>query len=44
MNDQAQQFSSTLLAAIIQAHGAEIALPTHTLHIESAAGEARMAD
>jgi MscS family membrane protein len=31
-------------AAIIEAHGAEIAFPTRTLHIESAAGEAKMAE
>ena len=32
------------VAAIIQAHGAEIAYPTRTLHLESATGEARLAD
>jgi MscS family membrane protein len=32
------------VAAIIQAHGAEIAYPTRTLHFESVTGEARMAD
>ncbi|MDO9387170.1 MAG: mechanosensitive ion channel family protein [Thiobacillus sp.] len=32
------------VAAIIQAHGAEIAFPTRTLHIESGPGEAQMAD
>jgi MscS family membrane protein len=32
------------VAAIIRAHGAEIAYPTRTLHIESATGEARLAD
>jgi len=31
------------IAAIIQAHGAEIAFPTRTLHIESDAGEAQPA-
>ncbi|MGE5320465.1 MAG: mechanosensitive ion channel family protein [Hyphomicrobiaceae bacterium] len=31
------------VAAIIQAHGAEIAFPTRTLHIEPAAGEAQAA-
>jgi len=31
------------VAAIIQAHGAEIAFPTRTLHIESDAGEAQPA-
>jgi MscS family membrane protein len=32
------------VAAIIQAHGADIAFPTRTLHIESAAGEGQTAD
>jgi MscS family membrane protein len=31
------------VASIIQSHGAEIAFPTRTLHIESAAGEAQAA-
>jgi MscS family membrane protein len=31
------------IAGIIQAHGAEVAFPTRTLHIESAAGEAQTA-
>lgn len=32
------------VAAIIQAHGAEMALPTRTLYIEPVAGELRTAD
>ncbi|MDP2109723.1 MAG: mechanosensitive ion channel family protein [Thiobacillus sp.] len=32
------------VAAIIQSHGAEIAFPTRTLHIESSLGEAQMTD
>ena len=32
------------VAAIIQAHGADIAFPTRTLHIESAAGEGQTDD